>query len=511
MRYFLGLDNGGTTTKAAIFDETGREIGVSAVSTEILTAGPGFAERDMEEMWRANCHVISDVLKKTGVNAGRICGVGICGHGKGLYLWGKDDKPLGNGILSSDNRAYIYPQQWTADGTADAAFKLACQYPLACQPVALLAWIRDHEPERYRRIHWIFECKDYIRFRMTGKAAAERTDYSGTSLLNLHTGEYDPGLLALFGLEDIEGCLPPLCESTEICGHVTAQAAEQCGLCTGTPVIGGMFDIDACALAAGITNEENLCMIAGTWSINEYASRSLRLTGQGQLNSLFCVPGYYLIEESSPTSAGNNEWFVRKLLSELYEDAKNTGENLYQTINTWVASVPPTEFVPVFLPFLMGSNVHPNARGSFVGLSANHTRKHMLRSVYEGIAFSHRYHLDRLLANREKPAGCIRLVGGAARSDIWTQMFADIMNLPVVKVNVNESGALGCAIAVAAAMGIYENITEAAENMCALAEPVFPDPAVSGIYERKYQLYLRVIRCLDPLWEQMQQMVEECF
>ena len=225
MRYYIGLDNGGTATKAALFDSRGKEIGSYGISTEALNRKPGFVERDMEEMWRANCTVVREVLKKTGVPAAEIAGLGISGHGKGLYLWGKDGKPCGDGIISTDNRAWRYVQQWKEDGTEEKAFSLSCQHLLSCQPVALLAWLRDNEPERYRNIQYVFACKDYIRFRLTGKAEAEITDYSGSGLMNLKTGAFDRELLKLFGIEEVWDALPPLCRATEICGAVRGGGA----------------------------------------------------------------------------------------------------------------------------------------------------------------------------------------------------------------------------------------------------------------------------------------------
>lgn len=509
MRYYLGLDNGGTTTKAALFTMDGREIGVSSMSTAMITPKPGFVERDMEEMWQANCTVIRNVLTKTGIDPTDVAGIGVCGHGKGLYLWGKDGKPTRNGIISTDNRAYAYPVQWQKNGVEQKVFSRSCQHIMACQPVALLAWLRDHEPESYQNIRWIFGCKDYVRFRLTGEARAEMTDYSGANLLNLYTRDYDRELLALFELDGIYDALPPLCKAAEVCGGVTQEAADLCGLLPGTPVIGGMFDIDACALAVGVTDEENLCMIAGTWSINEYLRKEPVIDGSVRMNSLFCLPEYYLIEESSATSAGNNEWFVQQLMPELVAEAKEHNRSVYDILNDWVEEIKPEEFVPVFLPFLMASNAHPNAKGTFVGMSVNHTRKHLLRSVYEGIAFCHKAHIDKLLSSRPVPPKAVRLAGGAARSKVWTQMFADILQLPVETVAVNETGALGCAIAVAASIGDYPSISDAAAAMCRISEPVLPNPAAAEIYQRKYALYQTVIAHLDGVWDAVQALIEE--
>ncbi len=508
MNYYLGLDNGGTTTKAALYDLQGRETGAASVDTAALTPKPGFIERDMEEMWRANCTVIRQVLDKTGISPADVKGVAVCGHGKGLYLWGKDGKPVRNGILSTDNRAYAYSIRWRADGTEERVMARSCQHIMACQPPALLAWLRDHEPECLERTRWVFACKDYIRFRLTGQARGEITDYSGANLINLRTRQYDDALLELFGLRGIREALPPLVGSVEIAGEVTEEAAAACGLRPGTPVAGGMFDIDACALAVNVLDEKNICMIAGTWSINEYPRREPVTDGNVQMNSIFCLPEYYLIEESSPTSAGNHQWFLKNLLPEVAAQAKVEGRSVYDVMNRWVASVSPSEFVPVFLPFLMASNVHPNAKGAWIGLSASHERRHLLRAVYEGIVFCHKVHLERLMATRDTAPACIRLAGGAARSRVWTQMFADILGYPVETVAVNETGALGCAIAAATATGAYAGIQEAAARMCPVSGRVEPNRDHFPAYQARFRLYQRAVACLDGLWDEMQEVIE---
>ena len=507
MRYYLGLDNGGTNTKAALFTKEGKQVAVESIATAAITPAPDFVERDMDQMWDDNCTVIRELIRKNNINPEDIAGVGLCGHGKGLYLWGKDGHPVRRGIISSDNRAWIYYSDWKKDGTEEKAFELSCQHIMACQPVCLLAWIRDNEPEAMDNIEWIFECKDYVRFRLTGEARAEITDYSGTGLMNLHTASFDKELLKLFGIEKLWDALPPICRSTDIAGHITKEAAAATGLKEDTPVIGGMFDINACALAVNVTDDKNICMIAGTWSINEYPRKTAVLDGSVQMNSIFCLPGYYLIEESSPTSAGNNEWFIRQLLPELKEEAKKNGGSIYDIMNEWCEEFEPKDFVPVFLPFLTASNVNPLARAAFVGLDASHTRHHMLRAVYEGIVYSHRWHLDRLMNTRDSKEAVIRLAGGVAKSEAWTQMFADVMNLPVETVDVDETGALGCAIAVATAVGDYKDVTDAADHMCRMNKAVLPRAWAHDDYEKKYLLYKKVIEALDSTWSDMQEII----
>ena len=264
------------------------------------------------------------------------------------------------------------------------------------------------------------------------------------------------------------------------------------------------MDIIACALAVGVLSEEYICMVAGTWSINEYISRKTVLDGSIMLNSYFCQPGQYVIEESSPTSAVNNEWFVQNLLPELKAEALAQGKSVYDIMNTMVESLDPREFCPVFLPFIAASNVHPNACGSFVGISSYHTRAHLVKSIYEGIVFSHRYHMEKLMKVRDSRPRAIRLAGGPARSKVWVQMFADITQLPIERVTAQETGTLGCAMLGAVATGEYGSLEEAADNMCKLVEPVLPDPELKDAYNKKYAMYLKTIGCLDGLWNDIQ-------
>lgn len=508
MKYYLGIDNGGTVTKAALYTKSGEEYAVESVETHVFSNHPGFTERDMIEMREANFKVIRILLEKTEIDIRDIVGLACCGHGKGLYLWGKDNKPVRAGIISTDNRAWEYPERWKQDGVSAKVFEKTYQEILSCQPVSLLAWLKDHEPETIAKIKWIFECKDYVRFCLTGEAYGELTDYSGANLVNLKTRQYDRELLDLFGIGDVYDCLPPLCTSTDICGYVNKEASERTGLLEGTPVMGGMFDIDACAVAVDVTAEDKVCMIAGTWSINEYISKTPITDGSVAMNSIFCIPDYYLIEESSPTSAANFEWFVRTLMPELKMQMKNEGESVYALADEWVRKISAAEFCPLFLPFLMAGNVHPNAKASFIGITNYHTRSHLIKSVYEGVAFSHRYHLEKLLDSREELFSVIRLAGGVTNSKELIQIFADVLKYPIEIVEINETGTLGCAMTIAVALSDYSSFSEAVKNMIHIRKAVQPHQDNTELYDMKYKLYKSVIDALDPVWNRIQSYVD---
>lgn len=497
-QYVMGVDNGGTVIKAALFCLDGTETAVAAQSTPVFSPRPGYQERDMEEVWRANCTCIRQVIKQSGISPRDVAALAVCGHGKGLYLWGKDGKPAYPGIASTDNRAWSYPLHWEETGVFDRLYPQLCQKQLACQPSALLAWMKEHEPEVYQNIRWVFSIKDYIRFRLTGIAHSERTDLSGSGLMDVSRGQIDPALLEALGIAETANMLPPMCGSFDLCGHVTDEAAEQTGLCPGTPVAGGMFDIDACAVAMNITSPDQLCTITGTWSINEFISPQPKLNTQVSMNSLYAIPGYYLLEECSPTSAGNLDWVLEQLAGglKLPQD-----KPLYNGVNQLVSSIPPEDCQVYYLPFLYGSNAHPLARASFLGLTNYHSAAHMLRAVFEGVAFSHKVHIDRLLSARTPPE-IVRMAGGAARSPVWVQMFADVLGLPVQRIaGVRELGALGSAIAAAVAAGLYPGYDQAVQAMVRTGEPVWPDPAAHAVYLEKFETYQAISAAMDTVWD----------
>ena len=495
--YFMGVDNGGSMVKAVIFDEFGNEVASSSARLTMLTPQAGFTERDMDELWRINCQVMREALRRAGDVA--IAGVACSGHGKGLYLWGKDDKPCFPGIVSTDSRASIYPQRWAADGTAERVFAKTCQSILACQPVSLLCWLKDQRPEVMHHIKWIFAVKDFIRFKLTGEAYAELTDYSGSNLLNVRDGCFDRELLGEFGLAELYDALPPLKRSTDFCGTVSARAAGETGLKAGTPLAGGMFDIDACAIAMNVVNEDHVCVIAGTWGINEYIAKAPVLDRTVMMNSLYCISGYYLIEECSPTSASNFAWFVDMFLGEEKRAAEALGVNVFDHCCALAESVAADDSEIVFLPYLFGSNYDPQAKACLIGVDSHHSRAQIIRAVLEGIVFCHRVHLEKLLAQRSH-TDAVRLAGGAANSPFWAQMFADVFRLPVDIVATRELGALGCAMAAAVAAGVYRDLPEAAGKMARIERRIAPDAARGAIYQRKFARYRQVAGALAPLW-----------
>ena len=242
-QFLLGIDNGGTVAKAALFSLDGREVAAAANNTATLSPAPGWSEFDMNALWLAAAAAVREAIAKAGIDSRQIAGVACTGHGNGIYLVDAGFQPVRNAIFSADTRARSYVERWTAAGIGQAVRPKTMQSLWPGQPNALLAWLQDYEPEAYAKTRWVLMCKDFIRLRLTGQAAAELTDMSGTSLMDVGTAQYDPGILDRFGISDAVEKLPPLRLSADICGEVTLAAAAETGLAAGTPVAGGLFDV----------------------------------------------------------------------------------------------------------------------------------------------------------------------------------------------------------------------------------------------------------------------------
>ncbi len=499
-QYLLGIDNGSTVSKAALFDFFGKEIAVASCKAETIFPSPGRTERNMDLLWESTACAIHDVIAKSGTRPQEIVAVGNTGHGNGVYLLDKKGNPLRNGVLSMDTRAADIVTEWNARNLHEQVFPFTTQSFWPAQPNAILAWLKKFEPQNYERIGSILMIKDYIKYRLTGEITGDFTDMSATSLMDVRNRCYSKELMQLFDLSEVYDALPPLKLSYEVCGHVTPSAAQLTGLKAGTPVVGGVFDVDASAIGAGGINENQACLVMGSWSINEVITRDPIVDPNLFMTTLFAEPGLFVTIEGSATSATNLEWFVNQFCGEERVEAKRRGISVYDVCNEEVGSLLPDSANIIFHPFLFGSNVQPSARSGFYGVAGWHTRAHLLRALYEGVVFGHLNHIEKL----RKAGGQIntaRLAGGGSRSLVWSQMFADMIQVPIEITDGNELGARGAALSAGIGAGIYKNYAQAVHEAVSVVRTHEPIPANTSIYLARYAEYERLIRVMQEPWE----------
>lgn len=494
-KYILSVDNGGTYIKAGIYDLSGRQLGVARRRNRPISPKPGYVEYDPDALWALNCACMREALRETGVSAGQIAAIGISAQGSGCYFIGKNGETVRNFIASSDTRALAYSDGWSADGTDARCYERIFRNSAPGQTNAVLAWMKAHEPDHYAQIGWIFSMKDYLLYRLTGNILAGRGCMSSTGLMNLRNNRYDAALAEAFGIPEVLEKLAPQRWDVEAGGTLRPEAAAECGCLPGTPVSCGSHDVIATAFAMGAIDPRYCFSIMGTLAINAYISPHPVLDGSVRYNEVFALPGRYLIEEPGSASSGVLEWAIDVLFG---ADQPRSAE-LYGQINRMVESIDPRESVPVFIPFLRGHNDNPRMRGAWVGLEPGHTRAHMLAAVYEGAVFSHMMQLERLMANRSRPEA-LRVGGGASNSEIWMQIFADALGLPIETMPDSEMGAKGAAIVASVAAGLYPDTGRAVAAMAQAGKAVLPRPEFSPVYGRRFTRFKKVLESMDAAW-----------
>lgn len=273
----------------------------------------------MEMLWEAACSVIRKAIQNSQLSAAQISGVSFSSHGKGLYLLNSQGKPVRNGIVSSDSRAQSIVDKWHQDGTADKAYPLSLQQLWASHPVALLHWLKQHEPDNYRDTQHVLMVHDYIRYRLTDQIACEETNISGSQLFNQIQSSYDPKLCQLFGIDEANDKLAPVINSAQLAGTVTHKAAAESGLVEGTLYLVVSLMSWEPRWRQG-EPKDKLSAVAGTWTISTRVFDEIVPSDYPYVWSKYCIPGTYFVHEGSPTSASNLAWFTRHFFNQRLQD-----------------------------------------------------------------------------------------------------------------------------------------------------------------------------------------------
>jgi L-xylulokinase len=307
---------------------------------------------------------------------------------------------------------------------------------------------------------------------------------------------YDAELLERYGLAGAKSLLPDIVKPTEVVGRVTAEAATATGLRQDTPVVGGLFDVVASALGSGAVDEGQASIIIGTWSINQVIANSAIVDPGVFMVSAFADDRFVSIE-SSATSAANLEWYARELMKGVARE-----EDIFGECNRRASEILPARDDPFFHPFLYGSRQGASFRAGFNGIAGWHKEGHMLRALFEGVTFEHRRHIDVLRKSGLKFVSA-KLSGGGARSNLWRQMFADMLAIPISVTKCEEAGALGAAIAAGVGVGIFADFADGVRNTVHERAEHTPNSSMSAHYARRYEIYLQLIEAMKPVWNRM--------
>ena len=439
MNYIIGIDAGTSFVKAVLFDVAGNELMTQSQVNEPMYIGDVEVEQDMNILWEKVALCIKKIMQQGPASKADILGIGVTGQGEGCWLMDRSGNPVQNAILWCDGRA----AEEVADVTVDhpelgrMIYETTGTPPLTGTQLMLLKWMHRHRRDVLDKASTMFFCKDWVRYKLTGKINGDLTD-AGTSLLDSQKGTVALDMLKKLGLEKYGAYIPEIVTPNTIVGEVQNDVAAELGLREGTPVIAGTIDVVADAVALGAVKENDICVVLGTTCANEIIKRKdqCQFGKPGTRFEKHAVGDLFMNLMPTMNGTPNIDWVINEI--GLQQD--------FSAIDKMIAAVPAGSGGVIYHPYISAAGerapfYHPYAKASFFGISTHTTRADLIRAVYEGITFSIKDCLQD--ANKD---GKIYVAGGGAKSAVWVQMIADITGMEVVVSDGNEFGAKGAAM-----------------------------------------------------------------
>jgi xylulokinase len=485
MTVAIGVDVGTTGAQAVAVDEAGRVLATASSAYPLLTPKPQWTEQDPEAWWRAVREVIAVVSREVPTSDGAVCGVGLTGQMHGSVFLDTAGDVIRPALLWNDQRTGKQCAEITERVGQQRLVEITGNPALTGFQAPKVLWLRDEEPEAYRRLAHVLLPKDYIRYRLTGEFATDASDAAGTLLLDLRKRAWS--IEVLDALEVPHAWLPTVCESPETAGSVLSDVAADLGLPSGTPVAAGGGDNAAAAIGTAITRDGVVSSSIGTSGVLFAHSDQAVVDPSGRVHA-FChaVPSAYCMLAVTLSAGGSLRW---------WRDV--TGMD-YASLVEEAVTVPAGSEGLVFLPYLTGErtpHLDPEARGLFLGLTARHTRGHLTRALMEGVLFGLRDGLEIMRGLGVRPTE-IRATGGGATSGLWLQLQADVYGTPIHRLEMEEGAAYGAALLGHISAGTFPNVEGATGVVRSLEATTDPDPKAMQVYDSLYEVYRPLYRTL---------------
>jgi xylulokinase len=494
---YLGIDVGTGGTRALIIDGSGKLLASGSEDHDpFISPRPGWAEQDPRDWWRACGSAVRKALHSSNLSADEIACVGFSGQMHGAVLLDSGDEVVRSAIIWCDQRSEAQSRELEDLFGRDTLIRLTCNPPLTNFTLTKLLWVRKTEAKHWARVAHVMLPKDYVRFRLTGERAIDVADASGTLLLDVANRRWSAEVLSKTGIE--KGMLPALYESAQVCGKVSAAGAEATGLRAGTPVVAGAGDQAAGAVGMGIARAGAVSATIGTSGVVFASTDRPALDPLGRLHT-FChaIPGRWHVMGVTQAAGLSLRWFRDR-----FGVQQKEGGDPYEVLAEEAGSAPAGSDGALWAPYLMGErtpHLDPNARAAFVGLTASHTRAHVVRAIMEGVAFSLKDTFT-IFEEMKIPVTSIRLGGGGARSPLWRQIQADVYGLEVEIVAAEEGAAYGAAILAGAGAGAWASVEEACDKIVRVASRVAPKPDASNVMKHAYHTYRKIYPALHQVF-----------
>ncbi len=480
-RLFIGIDVSTTGAKALLIDEKGAALATATTALTLQTPRALWSEQDPQEWWGGTARSIRKALADAGAQGSDVAAVGLTGQMHGLVLLGEHDEILRPAILWNDQRTGAECDEIRDRVGRAELIRTTGNDALTGFTAPKILWVRNHEPAVYAKARRVLLPKDYVRLRLTGVAAMDKADGSGTILFDLARRDWSKDVLTKL---DIPGeWLPPTFEGPEVTGQVSRAGAEETGLAAGTPVVAGGGDQAAGAVGAGAVTPGVVALTLGTSGVIFATTSKPLVEPEGRLHA-FChaLPGAWHFMGVTLSAAGSLRW---------YRDTLAPGES-FDALVAEAASAPAGSDGLLFLPYLSGERTpypDPSARGAFVGLTLRHRRAHMTRAVLEGVAFSMKDCAGLLAGAGLGAVTQVRVAGGGAKSALWRRIVASALGAELVTVNSTEGAAYGAALLAGVGGGAWPDVPAACAATISVTGRETPDAEAAKRYTDLYPHY----------------------
>jgi xylulokinase len=438
---------------------------------------------------------IKKCLAQSSTPAEEVTGIGLTGQMHGLVLLDEKDQVLRPALIWCDQRTDEECKEITRRVGAERLIELTANPALTGFTLPKIWWIQKHEPEIWTRVRSLMLPKDYVRLKMTGVRAIDVADASGTLMFDVVHRKWSEPMLDVSKVD--EAVLPRVFESQELSGCINEEGARATGLRVGIPVVAGAGDQAAGAVGIGIVRPGAVSATIGTSGVVFAATSKPVLEPMGRIHT-FChaIPERWHVMGVTQGAGLSLRWF-----RDQFGVGKENGRDPYERLTEEAAKTPAGADGLLWTPYLMGErtpHLDPNARGALVGITAQHTRGHVIRAILEGVAFSLR---DTLTLFREigVPVDSIRLSGGGARSALWQQIQADIYGMPVDLVEADEGAAYGAALLAGVGTGVWPSVETACDTAVRVAKRVEPDAKNVKLINAQYAEYRKVYPALKEI------------
>ena len=494
MVYFLSIDAGTTAIKVALFNTEGHLESLSRQEYKLETPNNIICELDPNIYWQAVIKGIKEVLSRSNVKTTEIKAVSISSQGETIIFVDKNGNPLRKAIVWLDNRSQKEADIIKKEFGARTIRTITGQPEIVpTWPATRILWLKRQQPNIFRKVYKYLLVEDYLLYRLTGHYYTEESMVSSSIVFDIRKKCWWFSMLKFLNISP--GNLPEVLLSGKPIGQITEKVVKLTGLSKETIVVTGSYDHPAGAIGngnikSGMVSETTGASMAMCVTLDKQICKSsIKVPCQ-----CHAIPNKYFLLPYGQTAGMVLKWFKDAFCQEEVSIASKKNKDVYDLMTEKAKCIPPGCEGLVMLPHLMGAGspeFNPQAKGLFFGIGLNTEKAHFIRAIMEAVAYMLKRNID-LLEKMGIKIKEIRSIGGGAKSNLWNQIKADAIGLPIITLSSEESTSLGAAILAGVGCGIFKNIEEGCKNMVRIKKKFLPDNKKKSLYSKNYEKYITV-------------------